>query len=65
MSAHSHRLRREVHHGGLELWLIGMRLEGTENAHTHIDTRRHASEGQYEGLDTLHHSQSQTQTEGG
>ena len=35
MSARSHRLRQEVHHGGLELWLIGMRLEGTE---THADT---------------------------
>lgn len=30
MSACSHRLRQKVHHGELELWLIGMRLEGTE-----------------------------------
>lgn len=36
MSACSHRLRLKVRHGGLQLWLIGMRLEGTEgDTHTH------------------------------
>lgn len=35
MSACSHRLRLKVRHGGLELWLIDMRLEGTEgDTHT-------------------------------
>lgn len=36
MSARSHRLRQQVHHGRLELWLI-MRLEGTET-HTYRHT---------------------------
>lgn len=39
MSACSHRLRLKVRHGGLQLWLIGMRLEGTEgDTHTHTHT---------------------------
>lgn len=37
----------------MELWLIGMRLEGTETQQTHT------SDGQYEGMDTLKHSQTQ------
>lgn len=59
MSTHRHRLWQKVHHGGLELWLIGMRLEGTERQ-THTHTQTHTSEGQYEGVDTLNHSQTQT-----
>lgn len=43
--------------GGLELWLIDMRLEGTEtHTHTQIDRHTHTSDGQYEGVDTLNHS---------
>lgn len=49
MSARSHRLRQKVHHGGLELWLIGMRLEGTET-HNHSQTQeRDNSEGHGSG----------------
>lgn len=41
MSACSHRLRLKVRHGGLELWLIGMRLEGTEgDTHTLFPQKR-------------------------
>lgn len=36
-----------------------MRLEGTE---THIHTHTHTSEGRYEGVDTLNHSQTRRQT---
>lgn len=53
MAACSLRLRQEVHHGGLELWLISMRLGGIET-HTHTPF-----EGQYERTDTLNHSQSE------
>lgn len=52
MSVRIHRMRQKAHHGVLELWLIGMRLEGTE---TQTHTQTHTSEGQYEGVDTITH----------